>query len=142
MKIIYLTVILILSVDLYASELVLGGLRVDMTKEEMISKKGKPTKYTEQADFINEIYEYKDISIYFNGDSLIGIESNALGVCASDNICIGKSSLNDVRKVWGKEYKKEVLGENYLEFYVVEYPCWYRISESKLVASIEISCQP
>ncbi len=134
--------ILLLSVDLYASELVLDGLRVDMSKEEMISKKGKPIKYTEQADFINEIYEYKDISIYFNGDSLIGLESDALGICASDNICIGKSSLNDARMAWGKDYKKKVLGKNYLEFYVVEYPCWYRIGGNELIASIEIACQP
>jgi hypothetical protein len=142
MRILSFIILLAMTFSLKAGELKLGNFDLTMSKSQIISKKGKPLEFIEQADFVNEKLIYSDLMFYFSGDNLIGVFTDTPKICATNDICIG-SKVSDAMQKWGDGYLKVAQGKKYLEFYnPSEFSCWYRISGSKLIKSIEIVCQP
>lgn len=139
-----LSILLLLAItsSVSAGELILGDFNVSMSKDQILSRKGKPLERIEQADFITDIFKYSDLTFYFTDENLIGAYSETRGVCASNSICIG-SKVSDAIKAWGEPHPKTDQGKEYLEFYNPgEFSCWYRINGSENIQSIEIACQP
>lgn len=118
--------------------LALGGLKVDMTIEDVIAIKGKPQSIVETSDFISHIYKYDGLEAHFRRNFLVGAYSDSKEIC-TPYVCTG-SSLNLVFKLYGSQPLND---KGIYEFYSVDYSCWYRMKESEgFIQSIEIACQP
>jgi len=131
-------------VESYKPRFVLGGLATDFKINDVVKLKGEPLNIIEQADYVNLIYKYPDLTAKFNGNSLVGIYTESKDACINrSGICPGKT-FKYVNAVHGTPKIKVDGQETYFEYHAeLASTCWYRMTEKHgLVHSIELVCQP
>jgi len=118
----------------------LGGITLDLDEGSVISILGEPNSREEILDFINLIFKYEELDIYFSGQFIVGAFTTSPNICTFEGVCPG-SSIDKAVGIYGQYHEKS---EDLYEFYPnIDLTCWYRMGVMiSKVTSIEIVCQP
>ncbi|RYD84378.1 MAG: hypothetical protein EOP84_05660 [Verrucomicrobiaceae bacterium] len=128
--------------DVPATEVSLSGIHIGDSTSLVERKLGHPLRISNQPDYLNLHYRYKDIIVSFSDGVVAGLFTTSARSCTPKRLCVGDSTKR-MRELYGEPLEADRETGRYHEYYGTDLACWLQIpATSDRITSITVACQP
>ncbi len=119
------------------SELSVGGLRSGDQLPSVLQQIGQPQR-TAQEYYTR--YEFPGLTLWFDQDYLVDIQSTRADYCTPSGVCPGMTA-EAVRQIYGTPRMSDSEDGRFMEYFVDGETCWLKIGlEGEQVSSVGVAC--